>query len=99
MVNVEFIFNQKITIIEIKLDEPFQFIIDEYITNILIEPDSVYFIANSKKIESQQTVENYMNDIDKKNNKIILYINFIEHEGYKNEKQTIMKSKCIILTI
>ena len=65
MVNVEFIFNQKTTIIEAKLDEPFQFIIDEYIKNTLIEPDSVYFMVNSKQIKPQQTVENYMSDIDK----------------------------------
>ena len=77
MVNVEFNLNQKITTLQTKLDEPFQFIIEQYIKKSLIEPNSVYFIVNSKPIEPKQTIENHMNDIDKQNNKITVFVNRI----------------------
>ena len=63
-VDVEFNLNQKIIMIQARLDEPFQFVINQYIQKAQIEPNSVYFITNSKQIEPKQTVEHHMSDID-----------------------------------
>ena len=93
MVDIEFNFNQKIIMIQAKLDEPFQLVIEQYIQKALIKPNSVYFIANSKLIEPKQTVENHMNDIDKQNNKIVVFVNLINKE---NENKIITYSKDII---
>ena len=96
LVNVEFNLNQKITTLQTKLDEPFQFIIDQYIKKALIEPKSVYFIVNSKPIEPKQTVENHMNDIDKQNNKITVFVNMINKEEYQTKTPIIIQTKDII---
>ena len=37
-----------------------------------------------------------MSDIDKQNNKITVFVNYVNKEEYKNEKQTIIRSKDII---
>ena len=50
MVDVEFKLDQKIIIIPAKIDELFQFIISQFIQKASIEPNSVYFVANSKQI-------------------------------------------------
>ena len=96
MVNVEFNLNNNMTIIQAKPDDPFQLIIEQYIQKTSIEPNSFHFIANSKEIEPQQTVESYMSDIDIQNNKIAVLVNYVNKEEYKNEKQTIIRSKDII---
>ena len=96
MVNVEFNLNQNIEIIEARLDSPFQYIIEQFVQKASIEPNSVYFIANSKQIEPHKTVENYMNDIDKQNNKITVFVNSVNTEECKNKEQDIIHSKDII---
>jgi len=76
MVDVAFDLNQEITVIQAGLDEPFQTVIDKFIQKTLINPDSAYFIANDKTIHYQQTIESYMNDLDKQNKKIIVSVQF-----------------------
>ena len=91
MVNVEFNLNQNIEIIEARLDSPFQYIIEQFVQKASIEPNSVYFIANSKQIEPHKTVENYMNDIDKQNNKITVFVNSV------NTKNAKIKNKILFI--
>ena len=96
MVNIEFNLNKIITIIQAKPNDPFQLIVEQYIQKTSIEPNSCNFITNSKEIEPQQTVENHMNDLDKQNNKITWFVNYIKKGEYKNEKRKIIQSKDII---
>ena len=96
MVDIEFNLENEITIVEAKLDELFQSAIDEFLQKTLIDINSVCFIANSKQIDPQQKVEDYMSDIDKQNNKITVIVNQVNKEECKNEKQTIISSKDII---
>ena len=77
MVNIVLNLNKNIIIIQEKSDDPFQFIIEQYIQKTPIEPNSFYFIDNSKGIDPQQTVENYMSDIDKQNNKVTVFVNYV----------------------
>ena len=95
MVDVVFDLNQAITVIQAKLDEPFQVVIDKFIQKTLIDPNSVYYIANAKPINPQQTVENQMSDLNKQNKKLIILVNSIDKDDQDKEK-IIIQSKDII---
>ena len=95
MVDVVFDLNQAITIIQSKLDESFQVVIDKFIQKTLIVPNSVYYIANAKPINPQQTVESQMNNLNKQNKKIIVLVNSIDKDDQDKEK-VIIQSKDFI---
>ena len=95
MVTVEFDFNQKITKIQGKLDEPFKNFVDKYFLKTSIEPTSVYFLANGKILNFEQTIESQMTEINKKNKQLTVLVNFITKEKKYNE-EVIIKSKDII---
>ena len=95
MVEVVFDLNQAITIIQANLDEPFQGVIDKFIQKTLIKPNSVYFIANAKPVDPQQTVESQMSELNKQNKKLSILVNSIEGNEQDNE-QVIIQSKDII---
>ena len=50
MVEIEFNFNQAITNIQAKLDDPFQDVINKFMQKSLLQPGSVNFLANGKVI-------------------------------------------------
>ena len=95
MVDVVFDLNQTITTIQAKLDEPFQEVIDKFIQKTSIESNSVYFIANGKPINPQQTVESQMSNLNKQNKKLIVLVNSIDKNDQDKEK-VIIQSKDII---
>ena len=95
MVDVVFDLNQAITVIQAKLDDPFQVVIDKFIQKTLIDPNSVYYIANAKPIDPQQTVENQMSDLNKQNKKITILVNSIDKDD-QDKEQVIIQSKDII---
>ena len=92
MVEIEFDFNQIITIIQAKLDEPFQLAVDKFVQKTSINPSSVYFLANGKQLNLNQKLESQMT---KNNRKIKVLVNLIE-EDKEEEKKLIIKSKDII---
>ena len=78
MVEIEFDYNQRITVIQAKLDEPFQNLIDKFLQKSLIQPGSVYFLANGKLVNKQQNkVESFMSDLNKQNKKMQVLVNEI----------------------
>ena len=77
MVNIEFDFNKEITIIQGNLDEPFKIAVDKYTQKNSINPTSVYFLANGKKLNLEQTIESQMTEINKKNNKLSVLVTLI----------------------
>ena len=93
MVDVVFDLNQAITVIQAKLDETFQVVIDKFIQKTLIEPNSVYFIANAKPINPQQTVESQMSNLNKQNKRITVLVNSIDKD---EQEKVIIQSKDII---
>ena len=66
MVDIEFNYNQAITLIQARLDEPFQDVINRYIQKSLLDPSSVFYFANAKQINPANSVESHMNNLDKK---------------------------------
>ena len=62
MVEIEFNFNQAITNIQAKLDDPFQDVINKFMQKFLLQPGSVNFLANGKVINPDESVENHMSN-------------------------------------
>jgi len=86
MVNIEFDFNGEITVIQGKLDEPFKIAVDKYTQINSINPTSVYFLANGKKLNLEQTIESQMTEINKKNNKLSVLVTLIINDNNYNQK-------------
>ena len=86
MVNIEFDFNKEITIIQGNLDEPFKIAVDKYIQKNSINPTSVYFLANGKKLNLEQTIESQITEINKKNNKLSVVVTLIINDNNYNQK-------------
>ena len=95
MVDIEFNYNQAITLIQSRSDEPFQDVINRYIQKSLLDPSSVYFFANAKQINPVNTVESQMNDLDKSNKKMLVQVHLLERDDQDNG-QVITNSKDII---
>ena len=86
MVEIEFNFNQSTKVIFADFDEPFNNIINKYLNESLLKIDSVYFSVNENIItDTQSTLENFMNDLDKKNKKLKILVNEIQTNGDEND--------------
>ena len=96
MVEIEFNFNQRITVIQAKLKEPFQDIINKFLQKSSLQPGSVYFLANGNHIfNSQKTVKSLMSNLDIKNKKMKVLAYMIENDN-QVQTQEITNSKDII---
>ena len=93
MVEVQFELDQIKTTINGKLEEPFQNIINRYLNKTLQEPGSLYFISKGKPMNANESIGNQMNEQEKKDKRIIIYVMLIEKE---NKNDIIIKSKDII---
>ena len=65
MVEVEFSFNQVITNIQAKLDDPFQDVINKFMQKSLLKEGSVNFLVNGKAINPNESVESHMSNFMK----------------------------------
>ena len=92
MLEIEFDYNQKITMIQAKLDEPFKIAI-KYLQISLFEPDEVFFIANGWQINPEDTVENQISSLNKQNKKLKILVQSIKRttiiEQFAQSKDTI----------
>ena len=95
MVDIEFNYNQVKTLIQARLDESFQDVINRFIQKSLLDPNSVYFFAKAKHINPANTVESHMNDLDKINKKMFVQVHLLERDD-QDKGQVITNSKDII---
>ena len=93
MIEVQFELDQIKTIINAKLEEPFQNIIDRYLNKTLQKPDSLYFISKDKPMKANESIGNQMNEQEKKDKRIIIQAFILEKE---NKDEIIIKSKDVI---
>ena len=91
MVEIEFNFEHRITVIQANLDDTFQDVFNKYFQKSNIALNSVHFVANGIIINPEQKVRSQMNNIN--NNKIQVLV-FLNDE--ENEENVITKSKDII---
>ena len=97
MIQIEFNYHQQITIIQTQQNNQFKNVINSYSQKTLLNQDSLYFLANGQQINKENTVESYMNQINKQNNKLIVLVNLIEQGN--NVEQVFTKSKSLICPI
>ena len=95
MVELEFDFNQAITNIQANLDDPFKDVINKYMQKSSLDPGSVNFLANGKTINSEESVESHMNNLNKENSKMKIIVTMAVNNE-ENKEQVIVKSKDII---
>ena len=90
-VEIEFNFNQVITNIQAKLDDPFKDVINKFMQKSLLQPDSVNFLANGKVINPNESVESHMSNLNKENKKMKIIVTMSENDD-QNKEQIIAKS-------
>ena len=99
MVEIQFDFNHSSTIIQAKLEEPFQNIIDIYFKKTSFEPSLLKFQLNDKPINPNESIECHMNEQDKKNKKLKILVSEIEKDKIYKSKDIICpkcKEQCLI---
>ena len=74
MIQVEFIFNNTVTPLEVDLYSPFQYAIDAFIQRSLLDKNLVYFTFNGEIINPQQTILNKIQQLNIQTNKIQIYV-------------------------
>ena len=95
MVELEFNFNQAITIIQANLEDQFQMVINKYIQKTDLEPNSLCFLANGIQINPAKSIESHMSDLNKKNQKMTVLVNELNVD-VQDKGQTFAKSKDVI---
>ena len=95
MAQIEFNFNQAITVIQANLEDKFEEVINKYVQKALIQSNSVCFFANGNQLNPEELVKNQMNDMNKKNNYMKVLVYLIGEEE-PNKEQIIIESKDII---
>ena len=93
MIEIEFDYEQKKTIIQGNSKDKFQVIIDKYIEKSLLNPEYASFFVNGNKIVPEKTIEEQMNQLNKKDNKMKVLVNLINE---KNKEEVLIQSKDII---
>ena len=69
MVDVEFNYQQNMTIIQGNLNDSFETIIKKYIIKSNLDINNLYFISNGKIINKNDKLENIMSESNKMNKK------------------------------
>ena len=95
MIEIEFNYNQVITNIKAKIEDPFQDVINKFLQKSLLEPDSVNFFVNGNVINPNESVERHMNNLDKEYKKMKILVTMAIQDD-PNTEQVIIKSKDII---
>ena len=74
MVEVEFNYQQRKTILQANLNDSFQKLINHFITKTRLNPNDIYFLSNGKKINKNETINNLMNESEKQTKKLIILV-------------------------
>ena len=93
MITIEFDFNQKITIIQANLSDPFRVPLNKFFQNASIPPNSVNFIANGLTILPEDTVDSHMSDLNKQEQKMSV---LVEPVNLSNQNEVRIQSNDII---
>ena len=95
MLQIQFEYNHQLNMIQSKLEDKFQIVINKYLQKSQLNPNNIIFLVKGRKINPEETVENYMNEIDKQNKYLKVLVQLIEDEENQNT-EVIIKSKEII---
>lgn len=65
MINIEFEYNKKITIIEAKVDDKFKDVINKYLQKSLLDSKFLSFLVHGKEKNQEETIEKILEEKDK----------------------------------
>ena len=88
-IEIEFSYNQAVTIVQAKSSDLFQVVIERYYQKAMIPKDSVYFLLNGTVIAPEKTVASYMTNNTTK-------LNVLVNAFFKEKYNIIQESKDII---
>ena len=91
MVEIKFDFNQAITNIQAKLDDPFKDVIGKFMQKSLLEPGSVNFLVNGKVINPNESVESHMSNFNKENKKMKIIVTMTVNDNSNYWKNNLIK--------
>ena len=78
MLEIEFDYNQQITVIQAKQEELFKNVIDKYLQKSSLSPNDVFFITNDTQINPEDKIENKINQMNIRNKKLKILVQLIE---------------------
>ena len=85
MIQVEFCYNNTVTLYEADLYSPFQYVFDIFVQRYLLDKNSVYFTFNGEIIDPMETIISKIKNINIQNNKIqILVYSKNDNQGYNS---------------
>lgn len=65
MINIEFEYNKKITIIEAKVEDKFNDVINKYLQKSLLDSKFLSFLVHGKEKNQEETIEKILEEKDK----------------------------------
>ena len=80
MVEIEFDLNQESIVVQANLTDIFQVAIDSYTKKSLLDPNSIYFLANGRQINPNETIESQMSNINKANKRMKVLVQFLKKD-------------------
>ena len=80
MVEIEFDVNQEIIIVQADLNDIFQIAIDSFIKKSLLDPNSIFFLANGSQINSNETIESQMSSVNKAYKRMKVLFQFLKKD-------------------
>ena len=80
MVEIEFDLNQESIVVQANLNDIFQVAIDSYIKKSLLAPNSIYFLANGRQINPNETIEIQMSNLNKTNKIMKILVQFLKKD-------------------
>ena len=98
MVDIEFNYQQKKTVIQAKIDDSFTNVISKFISKTKLDLNNIFFLSNGKNLNKNEKVKSIMSESEKRNKKMIILVYDINNTiniGNTN----IIKSKDIICPI
>ena len=98
MVDIEFNYLQKKTVIQAKIDDSFTNVISKFISKTKLDLNNIFFLSNGKNLNKNEKVKSIMSESEKRNKKMIILVYDINNTiniGNTN----IIKSKDIICPI
>ena len=98
MVEIEFNYQQKKTVIQANINDSFNTIINKFISKSKLDINDIYFLLNGKEIKKNEIIKDTMNESERNNKKMIILVYSI-NTNINNENTNIIESNDIICPI
>ena len=95
MVEIEFSYKQKITVIQCNLDEKIHSICLRFVSKLNLDINDLYFLYNGNKLNYESTVNQTISSLDKNSNKMKILVDSFDERNNANNNTKIKSSDII----